>query len=245
MRIGFISFIALVTAVFAGEVEVRMTVPTNTVYFDEEDYPFSIAISNGTQRTYKMFAGGFSALRNQLFFELNNDDETRRFTLMGVLPKRDEASLNYLYTSVRGDVMMLPPGENLLWEFGGEPLFDMSPFGTNQLRAVVLMGTNEWARSPLYPVRFSTRKIASGTLVYCKDYTLNGQGRRLNVNRLEENGQQILFDHHSRIVSFPIGDTVTFALDETTGALTVTSSSGASVRWDTVNQRRLTNENEE
>ena len=108
-----------------------------------------------------------------------------------------------------------------------------------------LKGTNEWARSPLCPVRFSTRKIASGTLVFSRDYTLNGQGRRLNVNRLEEDGRQILFDHHSRIVSFPIGDTVTFALDETTGTLTVTSSSGASVRWDTVNQRRLTNENEE
>ncbi|MBQ9430281.1 MAG: hypothetical protein IJU44_01895 [Kiritimatiellae bacterium] len=239
MRIGFIAFIALVTAVFAGEVEVRMTVPTNTVYFDEDYYPFSVTISNGTQRAYRMFAGGYWAFRAQLYFELENENETQRFTAMGVLPRKNDASLYYINNSTRGDIVMLSPGEKLVWDFGEEPLFDMSPLGTNQMRAVVLMGTNEWARSPLCPVKFSTRSIESGTRVYSNDYIPRGRGINLRVNRLEENGQQILFDHHSRIVSFPIGDTVTFALDETTGALTVTSSSGASVRWDTVNQRRL------
>ena len=34
MRIGFIAFMVWVMASFAGEVEVRMTAPTNTVYFD-------------------------------------------------------------------------------------------------------------------------------------------------------------------------------------------------------------------
>ena len=239
MRSGFIAFIAWVTAAFAGEVEVRMTAPTNTVYFDEDNYPFIVTVSNGTQRTYRMFAGAFSALRNQLFFELENNDETTRFTAMGVLPRKDEASLNYINTSTRGDVKTLPPGGNLVWNFGGIPLFDMSPLGTNQMRAVVLLGTNEWARSPLYPVKFSTRSIESGTRVYSSDYIPRGRGINLRVNRLEEDGRQIFFDHHSRIVSFPMGETVTFALDETTGALTVTSSSGASVRWDTVNQRLL------
>ena len=118
MRIGFIAFMVWVMTAFAGEVEVCMTAPTNTVYFDEEDYPFSIAITNGTQRTYRMFAGGFSAFRNQLFFELDDDDETERFTAMGVLPKRDEVSLKYLGTSVRVDVMTLPPGGSLVWEIG-------------------------------------------------------------------------------------------------------------------------------
>ncbi|MBQ9430279.1 MAG: hypothetical protein IJU44_01885 [Kiritimatiellae bacterium] len=237
MRIGFIAFIALVTAVFAGEVEVNMTVPTNTVYYDEEDYPFIVAVSNDTQRTYRLFASGFMAFRAQLFFELGDERETQRFTSMGIFPKKTDAALNCIYSLC--DIMSLPPGESLVWDFGGIPLFDMSPLGTNQMRAVVLIGTNEWVRSPLCQVRFSTRKIASGTLVYSRDYILNGQERRLNVNRLEEDGQQIFFDHHSRIVSFPVGETVTFSLDETTGALTVTSSSGASVRWDTVNQRRL------
>ena len=96
MRSGFIAFIAWVTAAFAGEVEVRMTAPTNTVYFDEDNYPFIVTVSNGTQRTYRMFAGAFSALRNQLFFELDNEDETQRFTVMGGLPRRDEASLKYI-----------------------------------------------------------------------------------------------------------------------------------------------------
>lgn len=236
---GFIAFIALVMASFAGEVEVRMTAPTNTVYFDEDNYPFVVTVSNGTQRTYRMFAGAFSALRNQLFFELDNEDETRRFTVMGVLPRKDETSLKYIDRSTRGDIVTLPPGGKLVWDFEGIQLFDMSPLGTNQMRAVVLMGTNEWARSPLYPVRFSTREIESGTLVYSRDYTLNGWTQNLRVNRLEEDGRQILFDLHARIGSFPIGDTVTFSLDETTGALTVTPSSGASVRWDTVNQQLL------
>ena len=30
----------MAAAAFAGEVEVRMMAPTNTIYFDEEDYPF-------------------------------------------------------------------------------------------------------------------------------------------------------------------------------------------------------------
>ena len=38
----------------------------------------------------------------------------------------------------RGDVKTLPPGGNLVWNFGGIPLFDMSPLGTNQMRAVAL-----------------------------------------------------------------------------------------------------------
>ena len=239
MRIGFIAFMVWVMAAFAGEIEVRMMAPTNTVYFDEEYYPFSVTVSNGTQRTYRMFAAAFSALNNQLFFELENNDETLRYTLMGVLPRRDEASLKYINTSTRGDVKTLPPGGNLVWNFGGIPLFDMSPLGTNQMRAVVLLGTNEWARSPLYPVKFSTTKIDSGTCVYSRNYIPYGRGGHLRVNRLEEDGRQIFFDHHSRIVSFPMRETVTFALDETTGALTVTSSSGASVRWDTINQRLL------
>ena len=239
MRSGFIAFMAWAMAAFAGEVEVRMMAPTNTVYFDEDYYPFSVTVSNGTQRAYRMFAGGYMAFRAQLYFELENENETRRFTAMGVLPRKYESALGYINNSTRGDIVMMQPGEKLVWDFGEEPLFDMSPLGTNQMRAVILMGTNEWARSPLYPVKFSTRSIESGTRVYSSDYIPRGRGINLRVNRLEEDGRQIFFDHHSRIVSFPMGETVTFALDETTGALTVTSSSGASVRWDTVNQRLL------
>ncbi|MBQ9432084.1 MAG: hypothetical protein IJU44_11100 [Kiritimatiellae bacterium] len=239
MKTGFIALTVLAAAAFAGEVEVRMMAPTNTVYFDEEDYPFVVTVSNGTQRTYKMFAGAFSALRAQLYFELGDERETQRFTLMGVLPKKYVSALDYINASTRGDIVSLPPGGHLVWDFGGIQLFDMSPLGTNQMRAVVLMGTNEWARSPLYPVKFSTGKIDSGTCVYSHDYAMDGHEKSLRVYRLDEDGQQILFDYYSRIVSFPVGETVAFSLDETTGALTVTSSSGASVRWDTLKQRRL------
>ena len=151
MKTGFIALTFLAAAAFAGEVEVRMMAPTNTVYFDEEDYPFVVTVSNGTQRTYKMFAEAFSALRAQLYFELGDERETQRFTLMGVLPKKYVSALDYINTSTRGDIVSLPPGGHLVWDFGGIQLFDMSPLGTNQMRAVVLMGTNEWARSPLYP----------------------------------------------------------------------------------------------
>ena len=239
MKTGFVALTVMAAAAFAGEVEVRMMAPTNTIYFDEEDYPFVVTVSNGTLRTYKMFAGAFSALRAQLYFELEDENETRRFTAMGVLPKKYVSALDYINTSTRGDIVSLPPGGNLVWDFGGIQLFDMSPLGTNQMRAVVLIGTNEWARSPLYPVKFSTKKIDNGPIVYSRDYTINGRERSLRVYRLDEDGQQILFDYYSRIVSFPISDTISFSLDETTGALTVTSSSGASVRWDTLIQRRL------
>lgn len=239
MRIGIIAWLVMVFSAFAGEVEMRMTAPTNTVYFDEDYFPFSVIVSNGTQRTYRIFAGGYMAFRAQLFFELENTNETSRFIAAGVLPRKNDAALYYINNSTRGDIETLPPGGKLVWDFGEEPLFDMSPLGTNQMRAVVLLGTNEWVRSPVCPIRFSTRKIDSGTCVFCRTYIPSGRGIHLCVNRLEEDGRQIFFDHHSRIVSFPVGETVTFALDETTGALTVTSSSGASVRWDTMKQRLL------
>ena len=105
------------------------------------------------------------------------------------------------------------------------------------MRAVVVIGSNVWAKSALYPIKFSETEITDGQKVFEQSFINNAHNEYVCVYRLEFENKQIFFDQEFRIAAFATNEVVSVSLNTDTGILNLTPISDTTVRWNAVTKK--------
>jgi len=205
-------------------VVVTLTMPGEEMLLLEMT-PFSVSVSNGTDRVIPVFKDGDTALLRQIWLDVG-----ARKPYAANWPPAIERR-NKIWSFVNTSTESLNPGESFTWTFTFIPVLKLTGFAyhaqATNITAKVLVGDNEWATSATIPFSVCQEDIEGAGLlpkspvVECL-YATTKMKTDIIIRDVKIGNKRYLFtDDGYRIYEIPDGDTPEVLLDVGKGILSV------------------------